>query len=178
MLLFRAQGSSVILISYTFGLFLPFIREDLDISALEAGLLQGVWWATAAIASLPFGVWFSRIRPVLVVSISLCLGIPFLFAQAFATGFLILLLARFAFIGCHVMTVPARTLLLQQWAAPRQFAQINAAGLSQHSLMLALAVGTSAIIITELGSWRMAYMILGGVFTLQMLVWFIDCQRE
>ena len=178
LLLFRAQGSSVILISYTFGLFLPFIREDLDISALEAGLLQGVWWATAAIASLPFGVWFSRIRPVLVVSISLCLGIPFLFAQAFATGFLILLLARFAFIGCHVMTVPARTLLLQQWAAPRQFAQINAAGLSQHSLILALAVGTSAIIITELGSWRMAYMILGGVFTLQMLVWLLIARES
>ena len=178
MLLFRAQGSSVILISYTFGLFLPFIREDLDISALEAGLLQGVWWATAAIASLPFGVWFSRIRPVLVVSISLCLGIPFLFAQAFATGFLILLLVRFAFIGCHVMTVPARTLLLQQWAAPRQFAQINAAGLSQHSLMLALAVGMSAIIITELGSWRMAYMILGGVFTLQMLVWLLIARES
>ena len=178
MLLFRAQGSSVILISYTFGLFLPFIREDLDISALEAGLLQGVWWATAAIASLPFSVWFSRIRPVLVVSISLCLSIPFLFAQAFATGFLILLLARFAFIGCHVMTVPARTLLLQQWAAPRQFAQINAAGLSQHSLMLALAVGTRAIIITELGSWRMAYMILGGVFTLQMLVWLLIARES
>ena len=76
------------------------------------------------------------------------------------------------------MTVPARTLLLQQWAAPRQFAQINAAGLSQHSLMLALAVGTSAIIITELESWRMAYMILGGVFTLQMLVWLLIARES
>ena len=34
LLLFRAQGSSVILISYTFGLFLPFIRDDLNISLL------------------------------------------------------------------------------------------------------------------------------------------------
>ena len=40
LLLFRAQGSSVILISYTFGLFLPFIREDLDISPLEDGAIQ------------------------------------------------------------------------------------------------------------------------------------------
>ena len=178
LLLFRAQGSSVILISYTFGLFLPFIREDLDISPLEAGLLQGVWWVTAAIASLPFGVWFSRIRPVLVVSLSLFLSIPFLFVQAFATGFPILLLARFAFVGCHVMTVPARTLLLQQWAAPRQFAQINAVGLSQHSLMLALAVSTSAIIITELGSWRMVYMILGGMFILQTSVWLLIAKED
>ena len=67
LLLFRAQGSSVILISYTFGLFLPFIRDDLDISSLEAGLLQGVWWVTAATVSLPFGTWLSRFRPVPVV---------------------------------------------------------------------------------------------------------------
>ena len=39
LLLFRAQRSSVILVSYTFGLFLPFIRDDLDISLLQAGLL-------------------------------------------------------------------------------------------------------------------------------------------
>jgi len=64
LLLFRAQGSSVILISYNFGLFLPFIRDDLAISPLEAGLLQGVWWLTAATVSLPSGVWFSRFRPV------------------------------------------------------------------------------------------------------------------
>jgi len=63
LLLFRAQGSSVVLISYTFGLFLPFIRDDLNISLLQAGLLQGVWWITAATAALPFGAWFSRFRP-------------------------------------------------------------------------------------------------------------------
>ena len=39
LLLFRAQHSSVILVSYTFGLFLPFIQDDLNISPLEAGLL-------------------------------------------------------------------------------------------------------------------------------------------
>ena len=82
LLLFRAQGSSVILISYTFGLFLPFIRDDLAISPLEAGLLQGVWWVTAATASLPSGVWFSRFRPVPLVLASLVLSLPFLFMQA------------------------------------------------------------------------------------------------
>ena len=40
MLLSRLQGSSVVLISYSFGIFLPFIREDLHLSPLEAGLLQ------------------------------------------------------------------------------------------------------------------------------------------
>ena len=74
LLLFRAQQSSVILVSYTFGLFLPFIREDLGITPLQAGLLQGVWWITAALLSLPFGAWFSRFRPVPLALVSLLLG--------------------------------------------------------------------------------------------------------
>jgi cyanate permease len=39
-LLSRLQGSSVVLISYSFGIFLPFIHTDLQLSSLEAGLLQ------------------------------------------------------------------------------------------------------------------------------------------
>ena len=178
LLLFRAQGSSVILISYTFGLFLPFIREDLDISLLEAGLLQGVWWVTAATAALPFGAWFSRFRPVPVVLVSLILGLPFLFVQALATGFILLLLARLFFVLCHVMATPARTLLLQQWAAPRQFAQINSVGLSQHSVILALAVSTSALFITMVGSWRIAYLLMGGLMLVQAFAWLLVAQER
>ena len=86
LLLFRAQASSVILVSYTFGLFLPFIAKDLDISPLRAGLLQGVWWVTAALLSLPSGAWFSRFRPVPLVLVSIVLAIPFLFYRVWPTA--------------------------------------------------------------------------------------------
>ena len=171
LLLFRAQGSSVILVSYTFGLFLPFISDDLDITPLEAGLLQGVWWITSAVLALPSGAWLSRIRPIPLVMVSMLLVSPFLFLQGLANSFLVLLLARFFFIAFHVITVPARTLLLQQWVAPHQYATVNSVGLSQHSIMLAIAVSTSALLITGLGSWRAAYFILGGLFAVQTLVW-------
>lgn len=171
LLLFRAQGSSVILVSYTFGLFLPFISDDLGITPLEAGLLQGVWWTTAAVLALPSGAWLSRIRPIPLVFVSLLLGVPFLFLQGLANSFLLLLLARFFFVAFHVITAPARTLLLQQWVAPHQYAMVNSVGLSQHSVMLAIAVSTSALLITGLGSWRAAYFILGGFFAVQTLVW-------
>jgi predicted MFS family arabinose efflux permease len=178
LLLFRAQHSSVILISYTFGLFLPFIRDDLAISPLEAGLLQGVWWLTAATVSLPSGAWFSRFRPVPLVLASLLLSLPFLFMQALATGFAFLLLARFFFVLCHVIATPARTLLLQQWAAPRQYAQINSVGLSQHSVILALAVSTSALLITGFGSWRIAYLLIGGLLLAQTLAWVLVARER
>ena len=171
MLLFRAQQSSVILVSYTFGLFLPFIREDLSITPLQAGLLQGVWWVASASLSLPFGAWFSRFRPVLLVLASLLLGLPFLFLQALAGSFWMLFLARLFFISTHVVGTPARALLLHQWCAPRHYALVQSVGLSQHSVMLAIAVSMSPLLIEGLGSWRTVYLIMGGLFALQVLAW-------
>lgn len=178
LLLFRAQGSSVILVSYTFGLFLPFISRDLSVSPLQAGLLQGVWWATASLGALPAGIWFSRFRPVPLVLVSLLLAIPFLFLQALASSFVILLLGRLLFVLFHVLATPARTMLLQQWAAPRQYALVNAVGLSQHSIILAVAVSTSALLITGVGSWRIAYVILGGLFLAQIAAWVVIARER
>ncbi len=171
LLLFRAQESSVILVSYTFGLFLPFIREDLNISALEAGLLQGVWWVSAAVLALPFGAWFSRFRPVPVVLASLLLALPFLFLQAVAATFWMLLLARLFFVSAHTVGTPARALLLHQWCAPRHYALVQSVGLSQHSVMLALAVSLSPLLIEGLGSWRTLYLVMGGIFAIQVAAW-------
>ena len=173
LLLFRFQESSIILVSFTFGIFLPFISEDLDLSPLEAGLLQGVWWVTAVVLSLPFSTLFSRFRPVPLVLVSLLLGLPFLFLQGLAMNFLILFLARFFFMLFHVITTPARTLLLQQWAAPRQYTLINAVSLSQHSVLLAVAISTSALLIGLVGSWRLAYFILGGFLLAQTIAWLL-----
>jgi ACS family D-galactonate transporter-like MFS transporter len=170
-LLSRFQVSSVALISFTFGIFLPFIRQDLRLTPFEVGVLQGVWWVTTALLSLPCSVWLSRFRPGPLVLVSLMLGLPFLLLQGLARSFLALLLARFCFVICHVISTPARPLILQQWVAPRQYAQVNAVGLSQHSVLLALAISTSALIITAVGSWRLAYMLLAGFFLAQTIVW-------
>jgi predicted MFS family arabinose efflux permease len=172
-LLARFQGSSIIVISYTFGVFLPFVKEDLHLSLLEAGLLQGVWWSTSALLSLPCGVWFSRLRPVRLILISLALGIPFLFLQGLAQNFLVLFFARLFFVLCHVISTPARPLILQQWVAPRQYALVNAVGLSQHSTLLALSISTSALLIVAVGSWRLAYFLQGGLLLLQLVLWMV-----
>ena len=170
-LLSRLQVSSVMLTSFTFGIFLPFIRQELWLSPLEAGLLQGVWWVTSAVLSLPCSVWLSRFRPVPLVSVSLLLGLPWLFLQGWASSFLALFVARFFFVLCHVISTPARPLLLQQWVVPRQYALVNAVGLSQHSLLLAAAMSTSAWLIVTVGSWRLAYMVQGVSFLAQTLAW-------
>jgi cyanate permease len=174
----RLQGSSVVLISYSFGMFLPFIRADLQLSPLEAGLLQSAWWVTSAVLALPCSVWFSRFRPVPLVLVSLCLGFPFLVLQGLARSFLVLFLARCFFVLCHVMATPARPLLFQQWVAPPQYAVLNAVSLSLHSVLLATAISTSAWLITAAGSWRLVYGMLSAFLLLQTLLWWVVAREE
>src|SRR5215831_3496276 len=177
-LLSRLQTSSIILTSYTFGVFLPFISHDLHLSPLEAGLLQSAWWVTSAVLALPCSVWFSRVRPVPLVLVSLVLGLPFLVLQGLAETFLSLFLARFFFVLCHLISTPARPLLLQQWTAPPQYALLNAVGLSLHSLLLAADISSSAWLITTVGSWRLVYGIQSGFLGVQTLAWWIIARED
>ena len=172
-MLCQLQLSSLRLSSFVLGVFLPFISQDLALSPLEAGLLQGVWWVTAAVAVLPFGVWFSRFRPAAVTRLSMWLVAPLLLLQGLANGFAMLFAARFLAVLFHSLTIAVRPLLFHQWAARRQYALINAVGLSQHSLLLAIAVSTGALLIVALGSWRGAYYLQAGFVAVQALVFML-----
>ena len=177
LLLSHLQLSTLRLSSFVLGVFLPFISQDLALTPLQAGLLQGVWWVTAAVAVLPFGVWFSRFRPVVVTQLSMWLVAPLLLLQGLANGFPMLFAARFLAVLFHSLTIAARPLLFQQWTARRQYTLINAVGLSQHSLLLAAAVSTGALLIVALGSWRGAYYMQAGFVALQAVA-FMFVARE
>ena len=178
LLLSHLQLSSLRLSSFVLGVFLPFIAQDLALTPLQAGMLQGVWWVTAAVAVLPFGVWFSRYRPVAVTQVSMWIVAPLLLLQGFANGFLMLFVARFLAVLFHSLTIAVRPLLFQQWAARRQYALINAVGLSQHSLLLAIAVSTGALLIGALGSWRSAYYLQAGFVALQAVAFMLAARES
>ncbi len=171
LLLHHLQISSLRLSSFLLGIFLPFITKDLELTPLQVGLLQGVWWVTAAVAVLPFGIWLSRFRPIPMNLVSLLLVTPFLFAQGLAFNFLSLFAARFFAALFHMIGLAARPMLFQQWAARRQYTLINAVGLSQHSVLLAVAISTGALLIMTLGSWRQAYFVQGAFLLAQTAAW-------
>jgi cyanate permease len=170
-LLSRLQQSSFALLSYSFGVFFPFIRDDLSLTLWQAGVLQGVWWVSASTLALPCGIWFSRYRPVPLISVSLLLSLPFIFLQCFANSFGVFLLARFGIVVSFVLATPARPLIMQQWVAPPQYALVQSVGLSLHSSLLAIAISSSVFLITRAGSWRYGYLALGCFFVLHSLLW-------
>ena len=157
--------------SYGLGLFLPFVQADLDLSYLEIGVLQAVWWGTPAVLLVPFSLLFARFNPNRRVLTALALMVPCLFSQGLAIGFWTLLASRFLTVLVHSSMAPARPLLLRWWAAPRQYSQVTSIGLSMHSTFMAAALTFGPIIIVGLDSWRLAYFVQGALMAGHLLVW-------
>ncbi len=171
LLLNRTHQSTVVLSSYGLGLFLPFVQADLDLSYLEIGVLQAVWWGTPAVLLVPFSLLFARFNPNRRVLVALALMAPCLFSQGLAIGFWTLLASRFLTVLVHASMAPARPLLLRWWAAPRQYSTVSSLGLSMHSTFMAAALTFGPMIIVVLDSWRLAYFVQGALMAGHLLVW-------
>ena len=171
LLLNRLHYSSVVLSSFAFGLFLPFIRADLELTYLEIGALQGVWWAASAVFLVPFSVLLARFNPNRRVLAGLALITPFVFSQGLAAGFWTLLASRFLTALTQAAMASARPLLLRRWAAPSQYSGVTSVGLSLHSTAMAAVLTFSPLIIVALHSWRLAYFLQGGLLAAQLLLW-------
>ena len=171
LLLNRLHYSSVVLSSFAFGLFLPFIRADLELTYLEIGALQAVWWAASAVFLVPFSVLLARFNPNRRVLAGLALITPFVFSQGLAAGFWTLLASRFLTALTQAAMASARPLLLRRWATPSQYSGITSVGLSLHSTAMAAVLTFSPLIIVALHSWRLAYFLQGGLLAAQLLLW-------
>ena len=167
----RLHYSTVVLASFGFGLFLPFLQEDLGLSHLQIGLLQAVAWGTSAVCLVPFSVLLARFNPNYRVLAGLVLMIPCLFTQGLAGGVWTLLASRFFMVLTQAGMNPARPLLLRWWAVPRQYSTVTAVGLSLHSTFMAAALTFSPLIIVLLNSWRLAYFLQAGILAGHLLAW-------
>lgn len=171
LLLNRLHYSTVALSSFGFGLFLPFIREDLGLSYLQVGVLQAVSWGASVALLVPFSVLLARFNPNRRVLVGLALLTPFLFMQGAALGFWALLASRVLMALTQAGMTAARPLLLRWWAAPRQYATVTSVGLSLHSTFMAAALTFSPLMIVWLDSWRLAYFMQAALMGLHVLAW-------
>ena len=120
MMTFNVAHASAIVGALVLGVLLPTMSEDLGLSPLQQGWLGSSAIIGSLILSIPFGLWFSRYRPMILTAITLFLGAGFVFMQAAATNFAILLLGRLLFGITPVAREASRVLLVRQWLPARE----------------------------------------------------------
>ncbi len=120
MMTFNVAHASAIVGALVLGVLLPTMSEDLGLSPLQQGWLGSSAIIGSLILSIPFGLWMSRYRPMILTAITLFLGAGFVFMQAAASNFAILLLGRLLFGITPVAREASRVLLVRQWLPARE----------------------------------------------------------
>ena len=72
---FNIAHASAMVGALVLGVLLPAMAEDLGLSPLEQGWLGSSAIIGSLIFSIPFGLWMSRFRPMLLTAITLFLGL-------------------------------------------------------------------------------------------------------
>jgi len=120
MMTFNVAHASAIVGALVLGVLLPTMSEDLGLSPLQQGWLGSSAIIGSLILSIPFGLWFSRYRPMILTAITLFLGAGFVFMQAAAANFTILLMGRLLFGITPVAREASRVLLVRQWLPAKE----------------------------------------------------------
>ena len=102
----------------TIGILLPSISSEFQLSYTQQGLLSSTPVWTFALLTIPLSVWLVRYRVTTLTTVTLALATLFVFLQASAATFAILLACRFAFGLTMAAREPTRVRLMQQWVPP------------------------------------------------------------
>lgn len=120
MMTYNVAHASAMVGALVLGVLLPAMAEDMGLSPLQQGWLGSSAIVGSLFLSIPFGLWFSRFKPMLLTAITLILGAGFVFMQAAAPNFAILLLGRLLFGLTPVAREASRVLLVRQWLPKRE----------------------------------------------------------
>jgi MFS family permease len=145
------------------------LRDDLDISNTDVGLLVTVTSLVAAAASLPFGVLADRVRRIPMLAGAIVLWGGAMLWTATAPTFGRLLLARVLLGGVTAAAGPIVASLVGDWFAPSERGRIYGYIISGELVGAAIGFAVTGGIATL--SWRAAFVILAlPAFALAWLV--------
>ena len=156
----------------TIGILLPSISSEFNLSPSQQGLLvSSAFWGNLALA-IPMSWWTSRYRPKILTTVTLGLGTLFLFLQAWAPAFTLLLASRIGFGISIIAREPARALLIQQWFSQREIVLANSLGNALYGVIVGGGLAATPIILTMVGdSWRTTLTILAAYFVVVTILW-------
>ena len=172
MVIWMVSSVSGFMVVSTFGILLPEITAELGISPTQQGVLgSAAFWGNLTLA-VPLSWLFSRFSPKTLTTVTMVFSTVFIFVQASAPVFAVLLFGRLAFGFSVIARQPAQAILMQQWFPPREFVRVNAVGNTMFGLVVGGGVATAPFILSSLGNdWRMTLGVFGVLLALETVLW-------
>lgn len=162
----------------TIGLLLPDIRDELDLSPVEQGLVGAAATLAALFLAIPTNWISSRYRAWRVASLGLILVSGFTFLQGWAPSFALLLLGRLGMSIAFSQTEAATALLIQQWSTKRQIGLTNGAMISGSDIVIGVAFALTPLAIDWLGGWRNTMYMWGVLSLFGAVIWMVLGQER
>ena len=170
---FLAIDSMIMGITFSLGLMLPLISDDLDMTLGQVSWLGAVNWEVSALLSIPIAFRLSRYSPKALITIS-CLGeAPLLFAQGLAPSYWVLLVCRIAYMAIGLARFAARPTLIQQWFPKEKVPLVNGVLTVGMGLASGVVVFFMGDLMQALGGWRNTFYLFGTISAVLLLVWMV-----
>ena len=162
-----------VIVFSSIGVLLPYWREDMSISPLQAGMLGAAGFLGFGIMALPASIWLTRYNPRLVTLVATLLMAVTALGQAMATTVLVLIITRFLFVLVAVCRIQMQVIFIQQWFQPRLYAIINSLDFTNRSLGQTLGLAAMPPVIVLLGSWRNSYIAVAIALAVLSAIWVV-----
>ena len=160
-----------VIVFSSIGVLLPYWREEMGVTPLQAGMLGAAGFLGFGVMALPASIWLTRYNPRLVTLVATVLMAVMALGQALAPTILLLMVTRFFFVLVSVCRIQMQVIFIQQWFQPRLYAMINSLDFGNRSLGQTLGVAAIPPLIGLLGSWRNSYMAVAIALAVLSIVW-------
>jgi len=168
---FLAIDAAIMGITFSLGLMLPLISDDLRMTLGQMSWLGAVNWEVSALLSIPIALRLSRYSPKALITISCLFEAPLLVAQGLAPNYWVLLLSRIAYMSVGLARFAARPTLIQQWFPKEKIPLVNGVLTVGMGLAGGSVVFFMGDLMNALGGWRDTFYLFGAISAVLLVLW-------
>lgn len=153
------------------------VREDLDLSYAQIGVILGGWQLVYLVAAIPIGMVVDRFEPKLVMFAGALVVAASQLCRSYADGFITLFLSvALLGLGGPVMSVGLPK-VISEWFTGRHRALASGVYVTGAQMGHLVALGVTSFVVLLAGdSWRITLRIHAAVVLANALVWLIFCK--
>ncbi len=164
--------------TYSLGVLLPFLRDDLGLTHSQEGLLGSSFFLASFLLTIPLTNWFSKVPPVKLNTAILVATTVLFFVAAYAPNYYAQFGIRFLVAALFVANNPVRTTITHLWFRPKEYAAANGVANSSFGIIEPLAFWASAPLAQVLGGWQPTYVLIGVVAAILTVAWVLFARER